>query len=291
MAAAGRFGSLNSYPFRRIFHAMMRLLLLCVLVIFSGEAGPTRSDPGGMELPSVDPAIDVSGEELIYEVRWGMFDLGTVMIRGTGPRSARAWIDSYENLPFVDLHSVYTTVMDSLFFSRGALTLDKGDGGWAGFRYTVDSLGGQVFVDRVAAAKPVDQPEHSTRFDTIEPGTPRFVDGLSIGYMPRLFVRTRQRLDVPTILNGKLGVTTFFFDGRTTHAEIEALESPVRVVEVRGTTNAEGIYGMTGDFVGWFSDDAAAVPIKGELKVLIGSVTVELVRWKGGGWSPPVVGG
>jgi hypothetical protein len=117
------------------------------------------------------------------------------------------------------------------------------------------------------------------------------VDGLSIGYMPRRFIRSHQRLDVPTILNGKLGLTTFFFDGRTTQAEIEALESPVRVVEVRGTTNAEGIYGMTGDFVGWFSDDAAAVPIKGELKVLIGSVTVELVRWNSGGWTPPVAGG
>jgi hypothetical protein len=145
-------------------------------------------------------------------------------------------------------------------------------------------------VDKVSARQPVEQPEQSTPFDTIEPGTPRFVDGLSIGYMPRLFVRTRQRLDVPTILNGKLGVTTFFFDGRRTTTGIDALDEPVRVVEVKGTTNAEGIYGMTGDFTGWFSDDAAAVPIKGELKVLIGSITLELVQWKNRGWSPPVGG-
>jgi hypothetical protein len=44
---------------------------------------------------------------------------------------------------------------------------------------------------------------------------------------------------------------------------------------------------MTGDFVGWFSDDAAAVPIKGKLKVLLGNVTVELIRWNRKGWNPP----
>ena len=54
---------------------------------------------------------------------------------------------------------------------------------------------------------------------------------------------------------------------------------PVRVLEVEGSANAVGVYGMTGDFTGWFSDDEAAVLIKGRLKVLLGSVTVELIQW------------
>jgi hypothetical protein len=59
------------------------------------------------------------------------------------------------------------------------------------------------------------------------------------------------------------------------------------VVEVHGNTSAVGVFGMTGEFTGWFSDDEAAVPIKGELKVLLGTVTVELIGWKRSGWSPP----
>jgi hypothetical protein len=45
---------------------------------------------------------------------------------------------------------------------------------------------------------------------------------------------------------------------------------------------------MTGEFTGWFSDDEAAVPIKGKLNVLLGSVTVELIQWKRDSWSPPL---
>jgi hypothetical protein len=65
------------------------------------------------------------------------------------------------------------------------------------------------------------------------------------------------------------------------------VDSPVRVIEVEGTTTVEGIYGMTGGFRGWFSDDSAAVPIKGRLKVLLGEVEIELTTWNRKGWNPP----
>lgn len=266
--------------------ALVLLVCLSAAAVLVAGAGPFRT-ADELVLPPVHPPIPVAGEELIYEVRWGLIGLGTVRIRGTGPLSARAWIDSYEGLPLVDLHSIYSTVMDSLYFSRGALTMDKKEEGWEGYRYRVDSLSGRVIVENVASREAVATPERTALHDTVDTGTPRFVDGLSIGYMPRLFLRTRQHVHVPTLLGTQLGTTTFHFDGKRTAVEIEAVDHPVRVVEVRGSTTAEGIYGMTGDFIGWFSDDAAAVPIKGKLKVLIGSVTVELVQWKAGTWNPP----
>lgn len=266
------------------------LLLGSAALLLPAGAGPGPA-PDAITLPPLHPPIPVAGEELIYEVRWGLIGLGTVRIRGTGTHAARAWIDSYENLPFVDLHSIYSTVMDSLFFSRGAMTMDKGAEGWDGYRYRVDSVTGRVLVDHVFSRQPAMTPERAVIHDTVDPGSPRFVDGLSIGYLPRLFLRTKQKVAVPTLLGAQVGLTTFTFDGKRTLADIDAVERPVRVVEVRGTTTAEGIYGMTGDFVGWFSDDVAAVPVKGRLKVLIGSVTVELVQWKGTGWSPPLAGG
>ena len=92
---------------------------------------------------------------------------------------------------------------------------------------------------------------------------------------------------MPTVLYGKVGTTTYRFTDDKTTESIDALENPVKVVEFEGTTTAVGIFGMTGDFTAWFSDDNAAVPIKGKLKVLLGNVTVELVKWNRKGWNPP----
>ena len=48
------------------------------------------------------------------------------------------------------------------------------------------------------------------------------------------------------------------------------------------------IFGLTGVFEGWFSDDAASVPISAKMHVLIGSVRIELLRWKRSNWTPPL---
>ena len=41
-------------------------------------------------------------------------------------------------------------------------------------------------------------------------------------------------------------------------------------------------------FQGFFSDDEAAVPIRAEAKVIVGSIVVELEEWERPGWIPPV---
>jgi hypothetical protein len=65
---------------------------------------------------------------------------------------------------------------------------------------------------------------------------------------------------------------------------------PIMTTHFDGTANWTGVYGLTGSFEGWFSDDAARVPIKAKMKVYIGSVTLELQSWKRGNWQPPKAG-
>jgi hypothetical protein len=142
-------------------------------------------------------------------------------------------------------------------------------------------------VEETFQTSPDSIPYKHSIIDTIVIPTSDFVDGLSIAYFPRRFIHSEKTVTVPTILYGKLGQTSFHFMGDHTTESIDALDDPVRVVSVEGNTTVEGIYGMTGEFKGWFSDDSAAVPIKGKLKVLIGNVTVELIQWHRSGWNPP----
>ncbi len=235
----------------------------------------------------VGTSVAQPGEEYVYEVSWTWFKLGTIRVQTLAGGRAEARIDSYPNIPFVDLHSIHYTTMDSLFYSRASLSMEKEDSLWSGLDYLYDLPQKRLVVESITLHSPTDTPSVRTIKDTLHLVSSEFLDGLSIAYFPRRFIHTDATMTVPTVLYGKLGETTFMFHGKSTTQSIDALENPVKVVEIEGNTSAVGIYGMTGDFTGWFSDDSAAVPIKGKLKVLIGSVTVELVNWHRPGWRPP----
>jgi hypothetical protein len=77
------------------------------------------------------------------------------------------------------------------------------------------------------------------------------------------------------------------FDGARTKEEIEAVPYPVDVLHFEGEAKFVGVFGLTGGFEGWFSNDAARVPVLAKMKVLIGNIRIELVSWKRTGWTPP----
>jgi hypothetical protein len=227
------------------------------------------------------------GEELTYEVSWSFFDLGTVRLVTRDDFTATAYIDSYDGVPVVDLHAVFVTEMDSAFRSLHSRSLELKDGVWEGLDYRYDRGAGKVFIDAVRLDEPHGETLSRTPADTMDLPGPDFVDGLSIAMFPRRFIHTNSRIDVPTILYGKLGTTTFDFTESAAEDDMEAVGRPVRMHEVDGATTVVGIFGMTGSFTGWFSDDSAAVPLRGKLKVLIGNVELQLIRWKKAAWNPP----
>ncbi len=269
--------------------SLIEILLLPVLLI--GSVLPAHD---GAPAPPDDPSslltartVFGEGEDLVYEVTWTFVKLGTIHIKTLGNFRAIAYIDSYEGLPFVTLHSVHYTEMDSTLHTTGGYALDKTGDIWEGLKYLPDASTKTVAVEQLYSKDPASPPYKRELKDTLHLQSPLFVDGLSIGYFPRLFIHATKTVAVLTLLKGNLGKTTFYFDKEKTTETIGALDEPVRVIEVEGTTDAVGIFGMTGAFTGWFSDDDAAVPIKGKLKVLLGNVTVELIKWNRKGWHPP----
>ena len=277
--------------FERLSRMISRYAIALMIIgigAFSSDSAVTGSMP---HLPVGTPGdtILADGEEYVYEVSWSVFKLGTIRIKSSGDFSAEAYIDSYEGVPMVDLHSVHFSLMDSLLYSRGSRSFEKREDQWWGLDYRYDLDARKVWVDETVQKDLHSPPLRRSLKDSISLPDIHFIDGLSIGFFPRRFVQSRQTVVVPTVLYGKLGNTTFHFTRNVVGEEIDALDRPVRVVEVEGTTDVEGIFGMTGDFVGWFSDDSLGVPIKGRLKVLLGNVSVELVKWNRKGWNPPTM--
>ena len=249
--------------------------------------------------PSKEPlaaSVMVEGEELVYEVSWYFVKLGTIrtkilkansdsnmMIR----YSAMAYVDSYEGLPFADLHSVSYTGVDDFLYSRATRTLDKRGDEWWAQNYTYDLSNKRLIIEKTWQKDPNSAPYKRTSIDTLMLEDTTFQDGLSIAYFARSQIGTEQAIRVPTVLYGNLGTTTFWFTNKKSTETIDVLDRPVRVIEVEGTLDVKGIFGLTGDFKGWFSDDSAAVPIKAEVNVILGVVDLELIEWDRNGWNPP----
>jgi hypothetical protein len=263
--------------------------LLLVVASLSGPSPDTDADSMAIPQGTSGRVVLADEEEYIYEVSWSVFKLGTIHIKAFPDYHAEAFIDSYEGLPMVDLHSVHFSLMDSLFYSRGSRSMEKKGDEWSGLDYHYDLPAKRVWIDETVQKDPSAPPTSRHLKDSLILQDANFIDGLSIGFFPRRFVQTNQTVVVPTVLYGKLGNTTFHFNRKVVGEDIDALERPVRVVEVEGSTDVEGIFGMTGDFVGWFADDSLGVPIKGKLKVLLGNVTVELIKWHRKGWNPPTM--
>lgn len=230
------------------------------------------------------------GESLEYEVSYSVFSLGTVKIEiidqatknGMTIYCAKAYMDSYSGVPFVSLHFVFYSEMApevcSVFFS-GYDTKDPKNTAYAD--YSFDYARHSVAYDKGVKQKPE---MRSSGTDTI---SSTFQDGLSLFYFARANARVKRQMNVPTFVNEKKVNTYINFMNKVVPMEIDAVKYPIRTVELGGTVDFVGIFGLTGGYQGWFSDDEAAIPIVARMKVILGSVYIELKKWNRPGWVPP----
>ncbi len=232
--------------------------------------------------------VILEGEELVYNVRYGFIDLGQVRIK-TGKTvrdgghtifQGDAVIQSYQGVPFVDLHATYESSFDSLGFSHHFLGKSKVDDSWSFSEYFFEHDRNRVIMESGATDHVVD------RRDTVSLEAD-YQDGLSLLFYARENLFSGKQIEIPTLVKEKKGATLIDFSGERGIVESDFIDYPIDVVGFDGTAKFVGIFGLTGDFEGWFSNDEARVPIKANMKVIIGSVTIELVSWKREGWEPP----
>ncbi len=258
-----------------------------VSTVHSGEAIRSTDVAFGFAAP---PGMFFVGEELIYEVSYSFFSLGTVKIQildtiakeGATLYQAKAFMDSYSGVPFVDLHYVFYSEIDPAYYSHffsGLNTKDPRNMSYADYVF-------DYAQNRISTEKGIRQvSEKSVKgMDTI---SSFYQDGLSLLYFARGNVHSKNATNVPTFVNEKKVNTYINFMNKKTSSEISAVNYPIRTVEFDGRAEFVGVFGLTGGFTGWFSDDGAAVPIVAKMEVIIGSVRLELKRWNRPGWVPP----
>ena len=255
--------------------------ILCVAGIACQGTGRAQGQPP-------PDRVFVEGEDLVYNVRYGFIDLGQVRIKIVGTVrgksslafEGKAIIDSYPKVPFVDLHAVFESRIDSGMFSRRFIGRQKENGQWDFSRYDFDYPDKRLLIETGTRDSVV------MKRDTL-PVESAYQDGLSLFFYARAKLFAGLKLNVPTVIREQKVNTDIDFKVERTSIDLDAVDYPVDVVRFEGNMEFVGIFGLTGGFEGWFSNDDARVPIQAKMKVLIGSVTIELMKWTRPGWNPP----
>ncbi|MCE1187742.1 MAG: DUF3108 domain-containing protein [Ignavibacteria bacterium] len=228
------------------------------------------------------------GEEITYQVKYYLMKLGEIKLKilskkeveGTTQSYPIAYIDSY-TLPFVNLHQTYETRLTGDFFSAFFKCLDKKS------EYTTFTEYNFDYSNRAVKIKKGKVYPYVLWTDSTGTAETEFHDGLSIFYYARMNLGKKKSVTVPCLVNEKKVTTRLNFYTDVEKISIDACSYPISVLRLDGETNFVSVFGLTGYFEGWFSNDEARIPIVAKLNVLIGRVTVELIKWKREGWNPP----
>jgi hypothetical protein len=178
--------------------------------------------------------------------------------------------------------------MDQAAASRSFTGYDRQSANeWSVLRYVYNGEKSRSVILRGTTEGVSSPPSSLQPVDTL-PITPAVHDGLSIFYFARNRAASDGSVTVQTIVQGNSGETELRFNAKRSSLRINAVPHSIPVVQVNGTARFTGVFGLTGEFTGWFTDDDARVPVRASFEVIIGAVRLELVQWKRKGWSPGV---
>jgi hypothetical protein len=228
------------------------------------------------------------GEDITYVVKYLAFEIGEIRLKVLKEiledkdtiYSAIAYIDSYDGIPFVDLHQIYETKFDKKLISHY----------FKGTIFDEDTTFTEYFFNRNKKNIHIIKGRQSTKKiwkDTLAAYDRDYQDGLSLFYFARVNTGQQKKVNVPVFINEKYEKTYINFYKEVEDMDIDAVDYDIACVRLDGETEFRGIFGLTGYFEGWFSNDENAVPIVAKMQVIIGSIKLELKQWKKKGWMPP----
>jgi hypothetical protein len=228
------------------------------------------------------------GDEFTYIVKYAFLDLGELRLKVYAKDTVDqkiiyksiAHIDSYEGLPFVNLHQIYESWFDStlhpVYFQ--ALMFYEDDTSYTKYLFKEDNL---VHILKGKLHK------QKASLDTVIHLGSGYHDGLSILFFARFNFDRNENVVIPCFINEDTASTiiNFYFDQE--NVSLDAVGYEIDCVRIDGETGFTGIFGLTGYFEGWFTNDEYKVPVAAELEVIIGHISIELIEWKRDKWQPP----
>lgn len=229
------------------------------------------------------------GEELLYDVYYSFINIGWAKFsteRVTGKSNifvCRAKLKSNDALPIVDVNYEFESEIEvnGLNIKPQKFTAYEYKNNKKSILtciFTYDSV--YIYIKKTGF-------EGNVEVDKIIRTSTVFQDGLSIFYYARLNSAQNETKYVPVIMHVDTALMKINFNNNRTDISIDEVDYDINSVHIDGFSYFVAVFGLTGEFEGWFSNDNARIPLKAKLQVKIGSITLELIQWKRKHWTAP----
>ncbi len=266
----------------------LRFLLSCLTVYFSLNVTVSRS-----ALAQPDPKLKSyvtfpfdSGEELEYKVGYSFFYLGSVDLKQEGMDSTGdlyrlvSHSKSAPWLPFVHENVTnWAELRSSLPTNISFHFADSASSSWT--TYSSDSS--LKILDMAGVDNGIDSVNRVVKL-----ARPCY-DALGLMMLIRSLSGSAKDTSVSLVVNYKLEPVEIIFGHKLKAIKVDAFKQPVlaRRFETRGNWSDTHSGGTDANISGWISADSAAIPLLIKMRILIGSVKVELASYHRPGWIPP----
>jgi hypothetical protein len=233
------------------------------------------------------------GEELEYSVHYSFFNIGKIVFRVTDKEErngrtvyhASAFMDSNPSLSWlVDLHIRFFSEIDQDAFSYGWVSEDSTSKKVTYRTMKFDYENHKMYFTWGEKLPTGERKQQGASTVAI---TKECQDGLSLFFHAREHVLEKMHKEIPTFIDTNEVTTKISFGVEHLEEEIDAVDFPIDVVKLEGRAEFEGVFGLTGAFEGVFTNDISGIPVAARLKVILGSIRVELTKWKRSDWMPP----
>jgi hypothetical protein len=240
------------------------------------------------QISALTDEVYYSSETLVYKVKWAFIRIGTITIKTTicenDPDNIKVsmLVESNPSIPFVDIKEYNETIIDRQTMMSNSF--------YGFYRNGSDENKYITHYDdksKTSIWKAYNVTDNKI-LDSIKINNcPRYVDGPSLFFFTRANSNLNKTINVPTIIEGKIKNTKLIFTDTKEEIEIDALEYPIIAKQYFGYADWEGgsSQSLSGDFMGWVSDDGAAIPVYAEVKVTLGNIKMELESWERGNWN------
>ncbi len=261
------------------------LMMIVLLFALSGRTF-SQTDPETIPYQSTAQGSGLKdGEELFYDVYYSFINIGYAKfttkqsITDKNVFTCSAILKSNDALPFVYVNYEFVSEMrvrnDSIIPQKfTALEFKEGKQSVLNYDFKYDSGFVTIFKKGFDGSTEIDK---KISLATI------YQDGLSIFYCVRQKSMKKTDELIPVIMYSDSSALLFRSQLKKETVDIAEYDD-VASVKVDGFEYFTAVFGLTGDFEAWFSDDAARVPLKAKLKVKIGNVTLELNNFKRKDW-------
>ncbi|MBE0646017.1 MAG: DUF3108 domain-containing protein [Bacteroidetes bacterium] len=224
-------------------------------------------------------------EVLRYSVHWSFVRLGSIELRQSLKKTANGngavvqlSARSASGLPFIDVNIRDRAVLDPGDPRCVEFTVRKEHEPAVTKKYAFDRETRTLSVEVREARQPPVRQQRTEKRD--------FYDALGMIMLLRGLAGSGQQITVPMLMDFEIVHSRAECSREIEEVDVPAFDEdvPAYRIALRSSWEDESIGGLGGDIDFWCSADEAAIPLRAEMDLTLGSIVIELESCKRPGW-------